>query len=136
MKKLFVLFWVSSAGSIFADHLDSFAKIHDTIVTGNSITIVSDFSNCDTKNKKVRFIGSFKPSAIMSNDQFISFSDNHFTLNNSAYKGKPVYENVSYKLDNTGNMTITVNIINLPDYKINRTTNINCKINKGVNFYE
>ncbi|MED7788460.1 VirK family protein [Francisella sp. 19X1-34] len=142
MKKLLLIIVVLSPSFVFAaTKLDSFKKIQESLSQGNKFTVVVDFKNCSSNiinMKDMNLKASFSPNAIMYEpSKSISFSDLHFTVNSPRYKGKPIYESVSYKLDSKGNLAINTQVLNAVDFStIGKNYSISCQINKGVEFYQ
>jgi len=134
MKKPISIFLVLGSLQVFAAQLNSFQEVHDAVKNGQKLTIVSDFSKCNPAIPNL--IGSFSPSSVIATNNFITFSDNHFTVNNKKAANQTLSEFITYKLNDNDTLTLSMKIIYLPSYQIeSEGTSTTCILKQGVNFF-
>lgn len=113
MKKGMCLAACLLASSSFAATLGSYDAIHNNVVAGKSMRIAIDFAQCTAKGKALvqpMRLALYTPNEIAVFSDHIAASLTHFTINNPAFPGEPVYEFARYNItpDNTVNLSIQV----------------------------
>lgn len=141
MKKLFLLSLLAITTNSFANELHDFDQIKSTVTNGKSIRIAIDFSKCTTENtsfsKDKNNIAIFTPNEIVvdNNDRIVT-SLMHFTLYNSNFPAKPVYQFIRYTLTADNNVNLAYQILDAKNYALLAdTVTVDCKINVGAKIY-
>ena len=134
MRKLILFILLFSVGSVYANPLGSYKQITNAINTGKNIKVVFDLNTC---NPKVPFQGFYSPRAIVIFNKTVSFSDEHFTMDNPSFPNQPIIENISYHLLQNGNFTINQTLLDPVNYQEKGTTQptIICQLGEGVKFW-
>lgn len=142
MKKVVLLSLLFFTTHTFADELSNFERVKAAVTTGKSIRIAIDFAKCVTNNKSFAQdksnIAIFTPNEIVvDNHDRIVTSLMHFTLNNSNFPSKPVYQFVRYTLTADNNVNLAYQILDATNYaRLADVVNVDCKINSGVKIYD
>jgi len=141
MRKLVLLSLLFIATNALADELQNFDQIKSAVTTGKSIRIAIDFSKCVMDKKAVSRdksnIAIFTPNEIIvDNDGRIVTSLMHFTLNNTNFPAKPVYQFVRYTLTADDHVNLAYQVLDAKNYAILAdTVSVDCKISSGVKIY-
>ena len=127
---------------MLAQELPSFNAIYSTVQSGAPIRVAVDFSQC---TPAIGFTGYYAPKSVMlihattAAPASLAFSNLHFTLNDPATLGNPVYENVGYQLVDQGSapaLKITTTVFSVPDYlKKGKQMVESCPLNTAAKFY-
>ena len=69
--------------------------------------------------------------------QSLAFSEQHLTLNNPQFLNMAILENVSYKLDENGKLTLKTVLLDPATFQPKGAQRgaITCVLGKGVQFY-
>lgn len=139
MKKLIILSGLLLSTTSFADELHNYNDIVAAISSGKQLRIVTNFSECTTTTKvapKIMSLASFVPNEIGVTDAHIATAITHFTLNDPFFLGKPVYEFARYTITPDKNMSVTLQILDAPTYKILMDKiSFNCVIDVATKIY-
>ena len=141
MKKLLVLPFLFVATHGFADELQHFDEIKSAVISGKSIRIAIDFSQCITSSKSATQdkynIGVFSPNEIIVNSKGqIASSFMHFTLNNAGFPSKPVFEFVRYTVTSDNNVNVAVQVLDATNYTpLANKISFDCTINSAAKIY-
>lgn len=118
-----------------ADHLSSFDDVAKAIAQGKRITFVLDLSKC-TSDKPQPIIGSITPNAILLiNNNRITASDRHFTMNNPAAPNSAVFDYTKYNITADNNVSIKTMTINASNYDLLASYQVDCQLNKGFSVF-
>ncbi|AUH72351.1 VirK protein [Legionella sainthelensi] len=117
----------------YAEQLTTFAGIADAVAQGKEITLVMDLQECTSdKFPASPIVGSVKPNAFMViNNNRITASDRHFTLDNPTANGNPTFEYIKYNINSDGKVSIKNTIMNAINYQKIDTFQLACELNKG-----
>ncbi|MHB1948286.1 MAG: VirK family protein [Gammaproteobacteria bacterium] len=141
MRKLVLLSLLAITTNTFADELQTFDQVKSAVTTGKSVRIAIDFSKCATDNKSFsqdkNNIGIFTPNEIIvDNNGRIVTSLMHFTLNNTNFPAKPVYQFVRYTLTSDNKVNLSYQVLDATNYAIlTETVSVDCKVNMGAKIY-
>ncbi|EKD73851.1 MAG: hypothetical protein ACD_45C00172G0003 [uncultured bacterium] len=141
MKKLILLGGFFLTTATFAGQLHNYNDMVSAISSGKPLRFVTNFSQCETNNKKASssttLIGSFTPNEIGVTDSHIATSLTHFTLNDPFFLGKPVYEFARYTITPDNRMSVTLEILDASTYtSLMDKISFNCQIDIATKIYD
>lgn len=141
MRKLVLLSLLFITTNALADELRNFDQVKSAVTTGKSLRIAIDFAKCvmdkNAYSQDKSNIAIFTPNEIVidNNDRIVT-SLTHFTLNNSNFPAKPVYQFVRYTLTADNNVNLAYQILDAKNYSILAdTVSVDCKISSGAKIY-
>ncbi|QMT59991.1 VirK family protein [Legionella sp. PC997] len=137
MKKMILLILVVLTSSVRAEQLTTFMDIADTISQGKKITLVMNIQECSSQKMPVSsVIASVQPASflIIDNDR-ITTSIKHFTLDNPIARGNPIFEFVKYNINSDGSISIKNTVMDAGNFKQLATYQLNCTLNKGFKVF-
>jgi hypothetical protein len=135
MKKILPLLFCLGLEPTYAQELNSFQEIYDSVKNGNNISFVINLEACEMKTPVTNFVASISPQAVLLRQNYVVFSNSPITTNNPAFPGRPIMENVTYKLTNADNLNIAVKYFSLPDYTIVGDMSAVCPLKTAVKIY-
>jgi hypothetical protein len=98
--------------------LCSFEEIYNHLKEGGDIRLVIDFDDCPMQSGKSNLSVYTEAHSVMLRPAFLQFANTPLTTNHPAFPKVPVLENVTYRITNKGEVTITMRLITLPDYQV------------------
>lgn len=135
LKKSLLLFFFSTFSlTSSALSLTNYDAVKNALGYGKRISVSVDFSKCHPSMKVKAF---YSPRAVISAGGKISFSLNHFTLNNPRHSGEPMIEYVVYSLSERNIVTIKSMNLDPRSYerKANSIVTVQCQLNRGAKFF-
>ncbi|AWN74035.1 VirK family protein [Legionella anisa] len=137
MKKMIlsVLFALSSV--VHAEQLTTFTDMADAISQGKKITLVMNIQECSSqKMPSTSLIGATQPDAFMIIDNNrITASMKHFTLDNPISRGKPTFEYLKYNINADGSVSIKSTMMDATNYQQIAIHQMDCTLNKGFKVF-
>lgn len=141
MKKLLLITSLFLSAQAIASPLPSYNQIKAAVMEGQAVRMVINFKGC-THQEQQQYspglnIGVYTPNEMMIDHQGnILSSLDHFTLNDTHYANKPVYQHVRYMLDHHGKLTVTSQTLDALTYQtLSPIHQYECQIPDGVMFY-
>ncbi|QDP71360.1 hypothetical protein FOG18_01580 [Legionella israelensis] len=137
MRRLvFSVFATLALSSVQADELTSFPQVANAVAKGKSIHFVFHLNQCTADYTLPRNVVSVKPNAVllMGNSK-ITASDRHFTMDEPAYKGVPIYSYAKMNLDAEGHGSLRVDIMHAENYALITSHMFQCPFGKGMKIY-
>lgn len=141
MKKIILLssLTIFIFNTSFADELHHYDQIKNAALTGKTIHITVDFTQCASSNAVTQIdnFGVFTPNAMLVANDHIATSLNHFTINSPSFPNKPVYEFVTYRITTNDEINITAQTLDAVNYApLNNKTTYNCKLDASAKIFD
>lgn len=138
MQKITLSALALFSSMIHAEQLSTFSDIADAVAQGKKITLVMHLQECSSQKKPPYPItGSVTPNAFMViNNNRITASDRHFTLDNPMTTGNPTFEHIKYNINLDGSVSIKNTIMNATNYQQIVSFQIDCELNKGLKAFD
>ena len=137
MKKMILLALVVLSSVVRAEQLTTFMDIVDAISQGKKVTLVMNIQECSSQKLPLNSItASVQPDAflIIDNNR-ITTSIKHFTLDNPIARGNPIFEFVKYNINSDGNISIKNTVMDATNFKQLATYQLDCSLNKGFKVF-
>ncbi len=139
LKKIILLLSAIITTNSFAHQLHHFDEVSKAALKGKNLHITIDFSQCTgaTQSKTApSLVGVFTPNEMQVSNNHIVTSFMHFTLNNPRFPNLPVYEFVTYNINNENNVILTYQVLSAIDYSIlSEKSSFSCKINASARIF-
>lgn len=134
----------TSSTALYAEKLDSWTRIQETLSTGGDIAVVASLDRCEVidPNNVMRHRNQIavKPSVVVFNEKMMSFSAEKFVagMPDITLPEQGIIEKTSTWMDDTGRMSTVLAIFDPETQKrfphIKDITII-CQLNKSVTIY-
>ncbi|MCE0723442.1 VirK family protein [Legionella resiliens] len=137
MKRMILSALFALSSVVHAEQLTTFTDMADAISQGKKITLVMSIQECSSqKMPSSSLIGTAQPDAflIIDNNR-ITTSISHFTLDSSIARGNPTFEFVKYSINADGSVSIKNTIMNAINYQQLASHQIDCTLNKGFKVF-
>lgn len=119
-----------------ADSFKTFADVAYATAKGKKLTFVVNIAKCNMDNPP-QIIASLRPNAVMIvNNNRITASERHFTINSPAFPGTAVYEYIKINITSDNNVSLGFTTLNATDYSQLRTMQVDCQLNEGLKVYD
>lgn len=136
MKKYALSVLALLSFAVQADELPTFNDIAGVVSQGKPITFVINFKQCSPQNHMPSMIASITPNAVMvTNNNRITASDRHFTLDDPSARGTPVFDYSKFNIDAEGNASIKITMMNASTYEVLGGFQINCELGQGFKVF-
>ncbi len=136
MNKLIWALLCCSAVAAHAKESMDFSTASEAISQGKKITFVIDFNQCHSETPIPKGIVLVRPDALMLLQQNrITASHNHFTLNDPLALGIPTLDYTKYDVKADGTAQLKITVLNAKNYEQLSFYQINCKLGEGFNIY-
>jgi hypothetical protein len=137
MKKSIFLVSCLLAGSSFATSLSTYEAIKDAVEAGHQIRIGVDFARCTGSDNPLGMRKAFyTPNEIVTNVDYVSASLTHYTLNDPAFPGQPVYQFAGYKFYPDNALVMTVQVLAAANHvPMAEKVIMRCALGAGVTVY-
>lgn len=133
MKKIFFALCSLSTYS-YATELTSYNEIFQKVSQGQEIRLIINLEACNLKHMADMLVSTI-PQSMMIRSKYIQFSNSPMTTNHPGFVGKPVLENVTYRLRNSGDLDITMRSFALPDYAFIDESKVTCAQKSGFRVF-
>ncbi|CAM2994194.1 VirK protein [Legionella steigerwaltii] len=133
MKAMILSGLILLSSVVHAEQLTTFTDIADSISQGKKITLVMSIHECNAqKLPSNSIIASAQPNAFLVIDNNrITASVKHFTLDNPLARGNPILEFVKYNINSDGSVSVKNTVMNATNYEQLASFQIDCALNKG-----
>lgn len=139
MKKGIIFASCLLATSGFAAKLGTYTAIQHSVESGKLVRIAINFSKCTGNNKSLAEsmnLGVYTPNEIAVLPDQIAASLTHFTLNNPALPGIPVYEFVRYSIMTDNTIALSIQVLAASNYEpLGEKVTLNCALESAANVY-
>ena len=98
--------------------LSTFKEVCSHLKNGEDIRLVIDFDDCPIQSARAILCVYTEAHAVMLRPNYLQFSNSPLTTNHPLYPKTPVLENATYKISDSGEVSITMRLITLPDYQV------------------
>lgn len=136
MKKMLLSLALLAPICAQADSLKTFTDVAYATAKGKKLTFVINVAKCTMENPP-QIIASLRPNEVMViNNNRVTASERHFTINNPAFPGTAVYEYIKINITADNNVSLGLTTLNATDYSQLRTMKVDCQLNEGLKVYD
>ncbi|KGP63560.1 VirK protein [Legionella norrlandica] len=137
MKKIFLACFTLCSFTVQAAELGTFQEVADAVSAGKKITFVINLKKCTSEMPLHSAIISFTPNAVaLANNNRVTASDRHFTLDDPVARGTPMFDYSKFNLDSEGEASIKTTVLNASTYERISSFQMNCKLGEGFKVFE
>ncbi len=122
--------------AVQAEELVDFSAATKAVSEGKRITFVVDFKQCTSQMPLSVGIASITPNAVLVvGDNRITASDRHFSLDDPAARGLPIFSYSKFNIDSAGVASMKITVMNAVNYEKITSYQINCNLGDGFKIF-
>lgn len=136
MKKTVLSALVVVSFAAHADELMTFNDIANNVAVGKQITFVINTKKCKAEMPVGNAVISITPNSVMVLDNNrITASEKHFTLDDPLARGIPLYDYGKFSIDADGSAFVKMTVMNATNYEKLSSFQINCELGIGFRVF-
>jgi hypothetical protein len=136
MKKMLLTALIIGSSVAYSQELTTFQEVADAASQGKRITFVVHLKQCTSEMPVPSSIVAVTPNALMViNNNRVTASDRHFTLDNPMSRGTPTFDYTKFNLDSEGGVSIKTSVLNANNYEKLGSYQFNCDLGTGFRVY-